>query len=292
MNEHTHISNSQLLAAYAGNSLEKWQAIVGREVKHKTLGRGIITSVEKRSSGTFIFTVTFEDDSQDSRQYTREILCDERYFLDMPLPDDADGIELTRMRVLQEEQRKADSARVEAERHREEDRQRARQDTEATERHSSRRTSQSIPSTSAIAESDITFVEGQEYRRVDLHNWLGGQRQGGISTPKLHHVILLFTGEAGEQHGYSDGWKDGKFLYTGEGQQGDMEFVRGNAAIRDSSSDGRAIHLFAQVKKGYVRYVGQMVCTGYHYIVGHDTDEKKRQMIRFELTPVHSLRRA
>ncbi len=166
MNERTHISNSQLLAAYAGNSLEKWQAIVGREVKHRTFGRGTITSVEKRSSGTFIFTVTFEDDSQNSRQYTREILCDERYFLEMPLPNDADGIELTRMRVLQEEQRKANSARAEAERRREEDRQRARQETEATERRSSRRTSQPIPSASAIAESGITFVEGQEYRRV------------------------------------------------------------------------------------------------------------------------------
>jgi 5-methylcytosine-specific restriction protein A len=63
------------------------------------------------------------------------------------------------------------------------------------------------------------FVQGQVYRRRDLHDRFGGQRQGGISTPTKHNVILLFTSEAGEQHGYSDGWSgDAVFLYTGEGQ--------------------------------------------------------------------------
>jgi hypothetical protein len=46
--------------------------------------------------------------------------------------------------------------------------------------------------------------------------------------------IFLFTGESGNQYGYQDGWKDDDtFEYTGEGQRGPMEFVRGNRAIRD-----------------------------------------------------------
>jgi 5-methylcytosine-specific restriction protein A len=131
------------------------------------------------------------------------------------------------------------------------------------------------------------FIQGHVYRRRDLHDQYGGQRQGGISTPSQYPFILLFTGESGEQHGYMDGWSaDGLFLYTGEGQQGDMTFIRGNAAIRNHINDGKDLHLFAQVKKGYVRYIGQMVCTGFHTQAGPDTTGHVRQMMIFELTPL------
>ena len=131
------------------------------------------------------------------------------------------------------------------------------------------------------------FIQGHLYRRRTLHDRYGGQRQGGISTPSQHPLILLFTGQSGEQHGYTDGWSaDGLFLYTGEGQQGDMTFVRGNAAIRDHLINGKDLHLFAQSSKGSVRYIGQMVCTGYHLQSGPDTTGQSRQMIIFELTPL------
>jgi 5-methylcytosine-specific restriction protein A len=131
------------------------------------------------------------------------------------------------------------------------------------------------------------FIQGQVYRRRELHDQYGGQRQGGISTPSRYPFVMLFTGESGEQHGYADGWSaDGLFLYTGEGQQGDMAFVRGNAAIRDHIDHGKDLHLFAQVKKGYVRYLGQMVCTGSHTQAGPDSTGQLRQMLMFELTPL------
>ncbi len=115
------------------------------------------------------------------------------------------------------------------------------------------------------------FVQGREYRRIDLHNQFGGQRQGGISTPINHPLIFLFTGEGGEQYGYADSWTNERlFFYVGEGQQGDMEFVRGNAAIRDHIIDGKDLHLFLYVRKGIVRYVNQMVCIGSHYKEGSD----------------------
>jgi len=63
------------------------------------------------------------------------------------------------------------------------------------------------------------FVQGELYWRRDLHRQFGGQQQGGISTPKQHPIILLFTGETGEQYGYRDDWTpEGVFLYTGEGR--------------------------------------------------------------------------
>jgi 5-methylcytosine-specific restriction protein A len=128
------------------------------------------------------------------------------------------------------------------------------------------------------------FIQGHVYRRRELHDQYGGQRHGGISTPSRYPFVLLFTGESGEQHGYADGWStDGLFLYT---EQGDMAFVRGNAAIRDHIDEGKDLHLFAQVKKGYVRYLGQMVCTGFHTQAGPDTTGHIRQMLIFELTPL------
>lgn len=88
---------------------------------------------------------------------------------------------------------------------------------------------------------DVVFVPGQLYRRRDLHQKYGDQRQGGISTPAKAPFILLITGESGKQHGYSDEWtNDGTFLYTGEGQRGEMKLIGGNRAIRDHREKGPA----------------------------------------------------
>jgi len=132
------------------------------------------------------------------------------------------------------------------------------------------------------------FIKGQEYRRTDLHEQWGGQRQGGISTPSNYPLLLLFTGDAGEQYGYSDNWKDGVFFYVGEGQRGDMELIRGNAAIHNHISNGKDLHLFSYVRKGFVRYDGQMVCIGFHHEEGPDIEGTIRGTIVFELTPLES----
>jgi 5-methylcytosine-specific restriction enzyme A len=131
------------------------------------------------------------------------------------------------------------------------------------------------------------FVKNETYRRRDLHDEFGGQRQGGISTPSRHDIILLFTGESGHQHGYRDGWsKENVFNYTGEGQRGDMQFKFGNKALRDHVDARKELHLFEQAKKGYVRYVGQMECIGFHLVEASDTRGRKRQAIVFELREV------
>ena len=90
------------------------------------------------------------------------------------------------------------------------------------------------------------FAVGQTYsRRKDIHAVYGGQQQGGISTPSSHNLIFIFTGESGTTYGYKDEFRpDGTFWYTGEGQKGDMEMIRGNKAIRDHQKEGKIIHLF------------------------------------------------
>ena len=129
------------------------------------------------------------------------------------------------------------------------------------------------------------FIEGESYRRRELHATYGGQQQGGISTPVNYPIIFLFAGETGEQYGYADGWSDDDvYLYTGEGQTGDMQFRAGNRAIRDHEDNGKDLHLFQYVRQGFVRYLGQMVCVGYHFRRAPDQSGNLRQVIVFELT--------
>ena len=66
-----------------------------------------------------------------------------------------------------------------------------------------------------------------------------------------------------------------------------MQFVRGNKAVRDHFKDGKEVYLFSYgQRRGWVRYVGQMVCTGFHFKIAPDLDGNARRAIVFELTPI------
>ena len=137
------------------------------------------------------------------------------------------------------------------------------------------------------------FVPGQLYNRQrDLHARFGGQEQGGMMTPARHNLIFLVTGDSGRQHGYEDHWsEDGTtFFYYGEGQVGDMRFIKANLALRDHSTNGEDVHLFEEVpgKSGYLRYKGQMICTGSEWVDAPDTKRNMRKAILFELVPLEA----
>jgi 5-methylcytosine-specific restriction protein A len=132
-----------------------------------------------------------------------------------------------------------------------------------------------------------SFVIGLEYKRQsDIHARFGGSRQSGISASAICPAIFLFTGESGAQYGYEDGFDQTAevFSYTGEGQLGDMIFKAGNKAIRDHSTDGRALHLFKATGKGRpCRYLGEFVLANYSMFRGPDRVGKDREIIVFHL---------
>ena len=124
----------------------------------------------------------------------------------------------------------------------------------------------------------------KEYKRTDLHEIFGGQRQGGISTPKDNKVILLFSGSSGEQYGYEDGWVNSdEYLYTGEGQVGDMDWIKGNKAIRDHQINDKDIFLFEISKKAHVIYLGNFEQIGFDWIKSKDKEGTPRNAIQFRL---------
>jgi 5-methylcytosine-specific restriction protein A len=134
----------------------------------------------------------------------------------------------------------------------------------------------------------IPFEIGKLYRRQsDIHEKFGGQERGGVTTPSDVPFIFLFTGESGTQYGYQDGWRqDGSFSYTGEGQSGDMKFVRGNRAVRDHLVDGKDLLLFEAVDSGRYRYRGCFACSGWEIKDAPDLGGKLREAIVFSLVPV------
>jgi 5-methylcytosine-specific restriction protein A len=98
----------------------------------------------------------------------------------------------------------------------------------------------------------LPFEVGALYnRKAQIHALLGGQQQGGISTPRDQPFVIIFTGEAGKSHGYHDFWDDdGIFHYFGEGQIGDMKMVAGNRAIDCHHEEDKRLLMFKSMGHG------------------------------------------
>ena len=133
---------------------------------------------------------------------------------------------------------------------------------------------------------DIPFIKGHEYnRRLDLHGKYGGSRQSGISSCADYPMIFIFTNSSGEKHGYADRFdpENGFFYYSGEGQSGDMEFKKGNKALRDHFINKKHVLLFEKTKTGQQQYIGECTYVTHHFETQPDTDGNMRQAIIFEL---------
>ena len=93
------------------------------------------------------------------------------------------------------------------------------------------------------------FIFNQLYKRSLIHDEFGGNRQGGISPSAKVPYIFIFSGKSGAQYGYRDGWDNHNvFSYTGEGQEGDMQFIKGNLALKEHLNRGKRVFLlFVQI---------------------------------------------
>jgi 5-methylcytosine-specific restriction protein A len=143
------------------------------------------------------------------------------------------------------------------------------------------------------ATTALPFEIGALYsRKHDIHARYGGQNQGGISTPANAPFVILFTGEAGTQHGYTDHWEDedGENIlhYFGEGQVGDMQDVRGNLAIREHIANGKRLLVFQSLGKSRpYRFHGEFrFVYAYQKDGVPDTNGMKRKALVFKLKPL------
>ena len=126
------------------------------------------------------------------------------------------------------------------------------------------------------------FIPDQIYKRSTLHDLYGGNRQGGITPTRSHPFIFIFSGKTGTQYGYKDGWdNENVFSYTGEGQDGDMQFIRGNLALKDHLDNAKRVFLFENERTGYVKFVCELEFFDYDYFDTPDKNGKERIGIKF-----------
>jgi 5-methylcytosine-specific restriction protein A len=140
--------------------------------------------------------------------------------------------------------------------------------------------------------TNLPFDVGALYsRRDDIHGRYGGQTQGGISTPAKSPFVILFTGEAGAQHGYLDHWEeeDGENIlhYYGEGQVGDMQNIRGNRAILQHFQNNKRLLIFQSMGKSQpYRFLGEFrFFYAYEQSGIPDTQGNLRKALVFKLKP-------
>jgi 5-methylcytosine-specific restriction protein A len=140
------------------------------------------------------------------------------------------------------------------------------------------------------SEVALQFTPGAVYdRKTEINGPFGGSRQSGISASATHPAIFIFTGDSGEQYGYADDWEDGAYLYTGEGQRGDMTLTRGNRALAEHAENGKAIYLFESLGKGNGnRYKGEFSCADILERIQPDVDGHDRTAFVFRLVPVEN----
>lgn len=129
----------------------------------------------------------------------------------------------------------------------------------------------------------LPFIPNQIYnRRRDINDRFGGNAQSGISVSSSFPYIFIFSGKSGHQHGYRDGWINPHiFEYTGEGQFGDMKFIRGNLALRDHVQNGKRVFLFEADGRGLAKFVDEVMVLDVDYFPTHDTAGSERRGIKF-----------
>ena len=128
----------------------------------------------------------------------------------------------------------------------------------------------------------LPFIPDRIYRRSDIHDQYKGNRQSGISASAVVPFIFIFSGESGRQYGYKDGWDNKNiFTYTGEGQMGDMHYVKGNLALKDHLNQGKRVFLFEYVRKGFVKFICELEFYDADYTEAIDKNKNLRRAIRF-----------
>lgn len=136
-----------------------------------------------------------------------------------------------------------------------------------------------------------TFEVGTRYLRKELHDQFKGQRQHGISTPASESFIFIFTDPESEEYGYSDRFLDnGLFVYSGEGQVGDMTMDSGNERILKHDENGDSLYVFEKVGEqngaDVVAFDGEYEYVDHYWERAPDDNGNMRDAVRFKLAPV------
>lgn len=132
------------------------------------------------------------------------------------------------------------------------------------------------------------FLKNKIYKRSDIHDKYGGNRQRGISNCVEHPFIFIFTNpNSDEQDVYIDEWRNKYFHYSGEGRKGNMTMTGGNKSILDHQKNKKEIHLFEKTSSsGMWKYIDQLKLVDRNDYRNKDEDGNERDGFQFVLLSV------
>jgi len=132
-----------------------------------------------------------------------------------------------------------------------------------------------------INEYKISFDIGSTYKRSELHDIYGGNRENGISNCKDSPIIFIFSDPRKKNKLYVDEWKNEYFYYSGEGKEGDMEMTRGNKSVFNHINDNKQIHLFEKIETSQYTYKGRLQYKDLSYGESKDKNGDIRESFQF-----------
>lgn len=109
----------------------------------------------------------------------------------------------------------------------------------------------------------------------------------GINPTPSTVVLISSIGKSQGNFVYHDKWTtDGDYLYSGEGKTGDQAMTKGNLAIKNAATDGKAIHLFVKFSPQEYYYQGIFTLVDYTYENEKDESGNIRKEYKFRLKKV------
>ena len=106
------------------------------------------------------------------------------------------------------------------------------------------------------------------------HSILNGDYFQVKNMAECSALIAEFTYKLCKKHNLN-------LIFTGEGQIGDMEFKKGNKALRDHIFNEKKVFLFKETKKTFVRFVAEISFIEYQFIQIPDINKNNRRAIQF-----------
>ena len=109
----------------------------------------------------------------------------------------------------------------------------------------------------------------------------------GINPTPTTVVLISSMAKAKDKFVYHDKWTaDGDYIYSGEGKTGDQTLTKGNAAIVNADRDGKKIHLFVKLSPQEYYYQGVFELVNYTHEDEEDEAGNLHKEYKFRLRKV------
>ncbi len=109
----------------------------------------------------------------------------------------------------------------------------------------------------------------------------------GINITEHSIVLISSIDKENGSFVYHDHWEEnGDYIYSGEGQVGDMYMTRGNEAIKDAAKNGKDLYLFVKFSPAEYYFQGRFACVDIKYEDDEDRNGTMRREIKFRLRKI------